>query len=112
MIEQTLEALGVKMTLVVAGLVGGVASLAFVSSYSPKEGFAAIIGGTACAAYLTPIIAAKFNVMGSTENAIAFLLGIGGMNIIGGLFKLSAGFRKDPLRTVSDIKKLKETRDE
>jgi len=108
-IETAFDTLGIKLAAVVAGLAGGVASLAFLSNFTPKQGFTAIIGGAACAAYITPSIALKFDLVGSTENAVAFLLGVGGMNIIGGIFKLTAGFREKPLETVADIKRLKNT---
>ena len=96
--------LGLKIGTVFAGLIGGVASLAFITNLTPKAGFAAVIGGAICAGYLTPAAATYLEMSGSMENSLAFFLGVCGMNFVGGLFKLSAAFREQPSQTAGTIK--------
>ena len=42
--EEISGLLGLKIGTVIAGLMGGVASLAFISNLTPKAGFAAVLG--------------------------------------------------------------------
>jgi len=95
--------LGLKIGTVFAGLIGGVASLAFITNLTPKAGFMAVIGGAICAGYLTPAAAAYLSMTGSMENALAFFLGVCGMNMVGGIFKVSENFRQNPSNTFKEI---------
>jgi hypothetical protein len=89
--------LGVKLTALVAGFVGGIVSLAMIRDLTPKIAVTTVIGGTACAAYLTPLIIEYFNLAESNlENALAFLTGVCGMNGVAGVFKISERFRANP----------------
>lgn len=89
--------LGVKVTALIAGFVGGIVSLAMIRDLTPKIAVTTVIGGTACAAYLTPLIVEYLNLGGSNlENALAFLTGVCGMNGVAGVFKISQRFRNNP----------------
>lgn len=91
------QLIGAKISAIVAGFVGGVVSLAMIRDLTPKVAITTVIGGTACAAYLTPLIVSYFNLGGSDlENALAFLTGVCGMNGVAGVFKLSEKFKANP----------------
>lgn len=91
------QIIGAKLSAIIAGFVGGVVSLAMIRDLTPKVAVTTVIGGTACAAYLTPLIVAYFELGGSElENALAFLTGVCGMNGVAGVFKLSERFRANP----------------
>lgn len=99
-----LETLGLKAGVVIAGLVGGVVSLSLVRDLTPLKAFGTVLGGTACAAYLTPIALEYTGFSGATEHALAFFLGVCGMNGVAGVFKLSQRFREKPGETFQAIK--------
>ena len=94
--------LGVKYGAVVAGFIGGVISLSYMQELSRFQMVVAVIAGSACAGYLTPVAlpilagAAGIEPTPHLENAAAFLLGLTSMNIIPGLMRLSEVFRRDP----------------
>ena len=95
--------LGLKIGTVMAGLIGGVASLAFITNLTPRAGFTAVLGGAICAGLLTPAAAAYLAMTGSMENALAFFLGVCGMNFVGGMFKISEGFMNSPVATFKEL---------
>lgn len=94
--------LGVKYAALVAGFAGGVISLAYLQELSRAQMVLAVIAGSACAGYLTPVAipviahAIGTEVTPNLENAAAFLLGLTAMNIIPGVMRLSEIFRRNP----------------
>jgi len=94
--------LGVKYSALVAGFIGGVISLGFLRELDKLQMALAVLAGTACAGYLTPIAipmlarAAGVEPSMEMENVAAFFLGLTAMNIIPGLIHLSDFFRRDP----------------
>lgn len=98
--------LGVKYSALVAGFVGGVISLAFLRELDRTQMALAVLAGTACAGYLTPVAiplvarAVGIEPAPALENVAAFLLGLTAMNIVPGLMRLSEIFRRDPAGTV------------
>lgn len=103
MIPDDPSLLGLKIGTVAAGLIGGVASLAFITNLTPRAGFTAVLGGAICAGLLTPAAAAYLTLDGAMENALAFFLGVCGMNFVGGLFKVSETFRNNPVSTFKEL---------
>jgi len=99
-----LEALGLKLATVVAGFIGGVVSLSMIRDLTPLKAFGTVLGGTACAAYLTPIALHYTGLAGGAEHALAFFLGVCGMNGVAGVFKVSERFRAKPIETVMQLK--------
>lgn len=94
--------LGVKYAALVAGFAGGVVSLAFLRELNRAQMVLAVLAGSACAGYLTPVAipmlarAISIEPTPALENAAAFLLGLTSMNLIPGLMRLSEIFRRDP----------------
>jgi hypothetical protein len=101
------DELGLKVSTLVAGLIGGVLALSMMPQLTWRKAMTAVIGGGACAAYATPIAA---EILGLTsrhlENGLAFILGVIGMNILGGIFRLSERWRDRPTLDPEKIKKL------
>jgi hypothetical protein len=99
------DELGLKVSTLVAGLVGGVLAMSMMPQLTLKKSLAAVFGGAGCAAYATPIAA---EVLGMTsrhfENGLAFGLGVVGMNVLGGVFKLSERWREKPTLNPDKIK--------
>jgi len=93
------ELLGLKMATLVAGLVGSIASLAYMRDLTPGKAGLAVIVGTGCAAYVTPLVMGWMNLTGSSgENAAAFIVGVVGMNLVGALYKGGERIRERGIR--------------
>lgn len=98
---------GVKLAHVMAGVAGGVVSLAYVRTLSSSQMVLAVITGAATAAYGTPLAGyALARILGAdspsaqVEGGLGFVLGITAMNLIPGIVRLSEMFRRDPAAVV------------
>jgi hypothetical protein len=102
-LEDLLAALGLKLSVLVAGLGGGVLRSLSRRRYSLRERLASPICGALCAAYLTPgvttvLLTLHFPMVNQsevTQNAVAFLVGICGMNIADWVFYAAAKYMRD-----------------
>lgn len=93
------EALGIKLAPVVAGFVGAIASLAYMRDLTPGKAGLAIIVGTGCAAYVTPLVMGWLNLAGTAgENAAAFIVGVIGMNLVGAFYMGGERLRERGIR--------------
>ena len=82
------EVLGLKAGVLVAGFVGAIASLAYMRDLTPAKAMFALIVGTGCAAYVTPLVMGWLNLTGTNgENAAAFIVGVVGMNLVGAFYR-------------------------
>lgn len=106
--DELLKYLDVDIALIAAGFFGGIATLYSTTKVTVKVFLTAVSGGALLAGFLTPFASEILNLSGGIESGVAFLIGVFGMNIIGGMFGLSQKFRKDPIDTVSAIKKVAE----
>lgn len=98
---------GIKLAFAVAGFWGGVVSLSFVKTLTPKQALLAVLTGVASAAYGTPIVAHYvFNIEpnSATVNAVAFVIGLTAMNLIPGIVRLSEFWKKDPLSVLRGVR--------
>jgi hypothetical protein len=103
------DELGLKVSTLVAGLVGGVLALSMMPQLTWRKAMTAVVGGGACAAYATPIAAEMLGLASRhLENGLAFVLGVIGMNILGGIFRLSERWRDRPTLDPDKIRKLGE----
>jgi Kef-type K+ transport system membrane component KefB len=101
------DELGLKVSSLVAGLVGGVLALSMMPHLTWRRAMAAVVGGGACAAYATPIAAEVLGLASRhMENGLAFILGVIGMNILGGIFRLSEKWRDRPTLDPDKIRKI------
>jgi hypothetical protein len=102
--------IGIRVGSVVAGLVGGVLSLSMLPRLTFRKAVTAVLGGGACAAYGTPLAVEYLGIASrNLENGLAFVLGVVGMNLLGGAMKLSDRWRKEPSL---DLDALRKPRDE
>jgi uncharacterized membrane protein len=84
MIDQLAAALGTKKLIMVAGLVGAVISLKFVSEIdSWWSRITLVICGTAVASYATPALGEFLSVSERVESGMAFAIGLFGMSFAG-----------------------------
>lgn len=84
-----LEALGLKLQVVVAGAIGAFISLRFFEGLTTAERWLTFAGGWAMAAYLTGLAHEYAELKSTTtETGIALLLGMFGMSIAAALIKL------------------------
>ena len=81
MLEHIAAALGAKKTVLIAGFLGAVLSLKFVTEESGTWHARVLmaIAGTLCAAYATPALADLLQASEKVENGLAFALGLFGM---------------------------------
>lgn len=93
--------LGVKFATIIAGFIGGVVSLSYVKSLTKPQATIAVMTGAVTANYLTPAALYYLHIPHTLENPTAFVIGLTAMNLIPGLLKLSAIFKKNPERFVS-----------
>jgi hypothetical protein len=77
------NATGIKAIVLAAGFFGGVASLAHIRGLSAGKALIAVLSGTVCAAFLTPVVQHYCAFPPAVENGVAFLLGIVGMSAVG-----------------------------
>lgn len=89
--------LGLKFSTLLAGFVGGLVSLSFLKDLTRFQAILAVFTGIASAGYLTPALQLWIQVGPELENAVAFVIGLCGMNIIPGLLFVSERFRANPV---------------
>lgn len=106
--ENLFKFMNLELPLLVAGLFGGIATLYNAPKVTIKVFLIAVSGGALLAGYLTPFVSDVLNLSDNIESGLAFLIGVFGMNIIGGIFTISQRFKKDPIDTVKSIKKVKD----
>lgn len=87
---------GIKLSVIVAGFLGGIISLSYVRQLSCTQMATAVCTGTVTTHYLTPLALHYSGVAIDLESGIAFLIGIMAMNIIPGFLRLSDIFKSDP----------------
>ena len=92
----TLEMLGVKLALVIAGFAGGVVSLRYVQGLNWWRGVLCVLSGCAVANYITPIFMHFTGIPEAYEVGSGFIVGLIGLNLTAGIFKRSVLWRDDP----------------
>jgi hypothetical protein len=102
-----LHALGVDLAIATAGAFGAGASLAYLRTLTARVAICSVLAGTGSAIYLTALVAAwiqkQLSMEGDPKLAVAFLLGLGGMNLVGGIVAWWKCFRKDPVNTTKEL---------
>lgn len=78
-----IEAIGLKPLTLIAGFVGAVISLKFLSDLTLWQKITTVAAGTIAAAYCTPLTVELLTLSPRLEGAIAFLGGLFGMSIAG-----------------------------
>lgn len=76
------EQLGIKLSVLVAGLIGGIVSLTYETRLSFSRALLLIVGGASTAAYLHPLMAHYFSLDNQFSSGVGFVLGLVSMKII------------------------------
>jgi len=99
--------------LVVAalGFCGGVMRLAFVKNLTLGPAILAVLAGTLCAVVFTPMVQSLYEFPVAFENGVSFIIGIGGMSIIGAIYDKWLGFKISRLNLEIQSKLEKTTKD-
>jgi len=74
--------LGIKLSVLVAGLVGGIVSLTYETKLSFTRALLLIVGGASTAAYLHPFAEHYLNMDSKFSAGIGFVLGLVSMKVI------------------------------
>lgn len=82
-----LEDIGLKASSLVAGFAGSLVRLALWPRVTLWRSVISVLAGTLCAAYLTPLALHYYSAPQHLENAVAFVLGLVGMDISGRLLR-------------------------
>lgn len=85
--DSFLTALGLSKSSVIGGLIGSVISLRFLSELNVWQRVISVFSGMIVAAYCTPLVVELLSLKPSTEGAIAFLIGLFGMSLVGAIEK-------------------------
>ncbi len=87
MLDAFLAALGLTKGATIGGFFGALVSLRSLEGMNLWQGFCALLSGTLCAAYITPLVLVTANISLRTESAISFLIGWFGLALGAAVFK-------------------------
>lgn len=76
------QMLGIKLSVLLAGLIGGVVSLTYEEKMSTKRALILILAGASTAAYLQPIAEHFANIPENLSTGLGFVLGLVSMKLI------------------------------
>ena len=106
-IDEYLQALGFKVSSLMADFAGSIASLVANKQLSFWQSVAVILTGVLSSGYITPAISDYFSMGRSFENVLAFFLGIFGMFIVVGMIRFGEDFAKAPLSAIKNLLSLR-----
>lgn len=81
--------LGMDVTALKSGLVGGFFSLSYTRKRTARTALASIASGAILAGYLGPLVADFFAVTGKAYSGACFLLGLLSMQVVPWIFELA-----------------------
>lgn len=93
---EIVNALGIKVGALIAGVAGALVSMAYESDLKPRRALVLIAVGTIAAGYVTPLFAHLLGFGPELTNAISFLVGLIGMKLFGLVLNILDAVRKDP----------------
>ena len=90
------EALGIKISVLLSGIAGGVVSLTYEDKIPPVRALGMIFCGGATAAYTEPLLAKYLDLATAHGNAIGFFLGLISMKLVHIILSLMDHVKGDP----------------
>lgn len=81
--------LGLKISTLVAGFAGNVASLASLPVMPRYRMLLSLISGLVCAGYLTPLVMEFSNLPERLDSAVGFLVGMVALSLVTTIIKIS-----------------------
>lgn len=76
------QQLGIKLSVLIAGLMGGVVSLTYEEKISTSRAILLILAGASTAAYLQPLAENVINIPQNLSTGLGFVLGLVSMKVI------------------------------
>lgn len=76
------QQLGIKLSVLMSGLVGGIISLTYEERISAQRAFFLILGGASTAAYLQPLAEHYLGIPENFSSGLGFVLGLTAMKIL------------------------------
>ena len=98
------EQLGIKLPVLVSGLVGGIASLAYHQQISFVRALLLIAIGAATAVYLEPFLQSYFGFDQRLSTGVGFILGLVSMRVTNFLMAFVDSILKNPSSLISVIR--------
>ena len=90
------EALGIKISILLSGIAGGVVSLTYEDKIPPLRAIGMIFCGGATAAYTQPVLTHYLRLEEVYANAIGFFLGLVSMKLVAVILNALDYLKKNP----------------
>lgn len=87
MLEHILQAIGIKGSAAIGGMVGALISLKFAEGLTIKSKFLMFLCGMSLAGYTTPLAAHFFSIGSDYFGGIGLLIGLFGMALVSAIIK-------------------------
>ncbi len=89
--------LGVKLSLLVSGILGGVVRPMVLGGGWMASFFSAFAGGVASAYFTVPITYSKMNYLDIPEGTVGFIVGLTGMSLCEGIIRIGRIWARKPV---------------
>lgn len=97
-----------KIGHIITGGIAGAMALIFNkyprSKREKLKAFAIVFGGAVTTAFLTPLALVYIPVLQKAEYGVAFIIGLFGMGVLEGVYKIMQAFIVDPYGTIVKLK--------
>lgn len=97
------QQLGIKLSVLMSGLVGGIISLTYEERISAQRAFLLILGGASTAAYLQPLAEHYLGIPENFSTGLGFVLGLTAMKILDFIIKNTERFLRLKLIHKEDV---------
>ena len=105
--EEFLTLAGFKIGSLIAGFAGSIVSLVANKQLTFLQSLLVILCGVLSSGYITPAITDYFTLSRSSENVLAFFLGMLGMFLVIGFVRFGEDFSKNPIGAVKKFVSLR-----
>jgi hypothetical protein len=92
------QQLGIKLSVLISGLIGGIVSLTYDTKISFARALLLILGGASTAAYLQPVAQHYLGLPEQFSTGLGFIMGLVSMKIIEFLIENTEKYLKSNLR--------------
>lgn len=108
--EDFFAKMGVKIPHIITGLIAGAIGTLFNArprtQWEKIRSYCIIASGAIVTAFVTPLIVAWKPFFADVEYSVAFIVGIFGMGILEGIYKIVQRFNTSPLELLETLKKI------
>ena len=100
---------GIDPGVATAGVIGAVASLAFIREINGRMSMASVLCGVGVSLYFTlpmmEYLTTQWQFSPSWKHAVALMLGLCGFHILAGVYQIGRKWKDDPLTTLKELRK-------